>query len=288
MVKRKIMFGLICVVVGFTAQSLSAIEEPSKKASASNKPNVAIQAFELRMAGQVDEAKELLEKAVAANPQNAAAQFELSRVHFYMASETLDLAQAQKTIEKAIKIKPDNPWYHYWAGEIACYNGILKMHGFLSRLEMPGQMNKAIKHFKQAVDLKPDFHEARLELMGMYDRLPWYCGGSKSKAQKHEQILVELGGDPDKQPDPDMALLHAGLEYIREKKFESAEQKIREYLEINPVIPLRAYGLSQLARIHWLEGRKAEAEELRKQAEQLDKYYWPTSAPPPENLFKAP
>ena len=75
-------------------------EQPNKKPDleSANYYNIATKAFELRIAGRVDEAKDLLEEAVAENPKDASAQFELARVYFYISCETLDLDLAQKTI----------------------------------------------------------------------------------------------------------------------------------------------------------------------------------------------
>ena len=171
-------------------------------------PDVAVRAFELRMAGRVDEAKKLLEKAVAANPKNAPAQFELARDYFYTIMDQPDqvsdnlkqkqmamknnLRQARKAIQKAIKANPDNPRYHYWAGKIATYNAINDAHSIWTMPAVPTHSNDAIRSYEKAVDLKPDFHQARLELMGCYDRLPWLCGGNKSKAEQHTRRLERM------------------------------------------------------------------------------------------------
>lgn len=182
------MIGVLWVV--------AVLAGPAAQANRSDEPGtVVMQAFELRMAGQVDEAKRLLETAVDANRADAAVQFELARVRFYTIftnTDGVNLGPAQKAIEKAIAIDGDNPRYHFWAGKIATYYGIQKMHGVLSRLEMPGQMNKAIKSFERAVALQPDFHEARVDLMGLYDRLPWFAGGNKSKARQQLHKLEQL------------------------------------------------------------------------------------------------
>ena len=187
MVKRTAVLSVVCVIAGLVQY---ACADHTGEVEVDN-VSVAMRAFELRMAGRVDESKQLLEKAVRKNPKNAEAQFELARIYFYMSCETLDLDLAQKTIERAIELEPDNARFHYWSGEIAMYNGIIKMRNLLGRLAMPGQMRKAVKSFKRAVELKPDFHEARLSLMGCYDRLPWYCGGSKSKAKEQARKLEQ-------------------------------------------------------------------------------------------------
>ncbi len=171
------------------------------------KPDIATRAFELRLAGKVGQARKLLEKAVKENPENARAQFELARDCFYMMmgprvagpgqrkaiSKALDrnLKQARTAIMQAIKIEPDNPRYRYWAGKIYSYTAIDQSHSLLGNIFLPRNSKIAIQNYAKAVELKPDFHQARLELMGCYDRLPKNCGGDKAKAQQQARILQE-------------------------------------------------------------------------------------------------
>lgn len=121
-----------------------------------------------------------------------------------------------------------------------------------------------VESFKRAVELKPDFHEARLSLMGCYDRLPWYCGGSKSKAKeqagKLEQADAVYGARalcelrPVKKRAeiidiwtkvvtkfPDNAAAHAGLARVYmhngdlpAEDMEKAEEHIKKALELDP------------------------------------------------------
>jgi len=71
MEKSKIASTMVCMVVGFTGICLSASTKADAKtaqppchaqnAGDSNGIDITMQAFELRMAGKVDQAKELLE-----------------------------------------------------------------------------------------------------------------------------------------------------------------------------------------------------------------------------------
>ncbi|MCK5226473.1 MAG: tetratricopeptide repeat protein [Planctomycetes bacterium] len=242
MLKRRTLFTVLCVVFAVTSMVLAEKPKESMNSGDVNNIDVAMQAFELRMAGKIDEAKEFLEKAVAANPKNATAQFELARIYFYISHETLDLDLAQKTIERAVELEPHNARFHYWSGEIAMYNGIIKMRNFWGRLAMPGQMKKAVRHFKRAVELKPDFHQARLGLMGMYDRLPWYCGGSKSKAKKQVEKLEQM----------DTVYGAKGRCEIRPRK--SRAEKIAIWQEVVTKFPDNAAAHTGLARVYMHNG----------------------------------
>ncbi len=258
MAKRKIIFVLLCVLLGLAEAVLAEPSNTSIDANDVNEENIAMRAFDLRMAGKVDEAKELLEKAAAEKPKDASIQFELARIYFYISSETLDLDLAQKTIEKAVELKPDNARFHYWSGEIAMYNGIIKMRDFWGRLAMPGQMKKAVRHFKRAVELKPDFHQARLELMGMYDRLPWYCGGNKSKAKKQVEKLEQMN-----------AVYGArGRCEIRPRK--SRAEKIALWQEVVTKFPDNAAAHAGLARVYMHNG-DFPAEDMEKAGRHIKK-----------------
>lgn len=276
MTKRKNI--LLCLLLLTVSGAVKAAEGKSP----------AIQAFELRMNGQVDKAREILEKEVKEEPNDAVVWFELSRVYFYICPKTLDMAPAQEAIEKAIELDSANARYYCWAGKVAAYDGILKSRDFWGRLAMGGQFKKSIKFLEKAVKLKPDYHDARRELIGYYERLPWYLGGSKSKAKKHEEKLVELGASLDEVHDANMTLLYDGLEAIRDKEYDVAEQKVRQYLDTKPVVPMQGYALMQLGRIYWLQGKKTEAKDFGKQADKLDEYPWPATAPPAKELFTTP
>ena len=63
--KKRILLGLMCLALN----SLTVLA--NEKGYEPNNVNVAMRAFELRMAGKIAEAMELLEKTVAANPKNA-------------------------------------------------------------------------------------------------------------------------------------------------------------------------------------------------------------------------
>ena len=354
-VKKTILVLLLTVVLAVPVFSVVKVDK-----------SIAGQAFELRMTGHTKEAIELLTKDIADGSANASVQFELARCYFWtMMHETespnLTLKQKQqamkgklqsskKAIQKAIKADPKNPRYHYWAGIIGTSNTIYDAHSIWTMPGLPFDSIGTINHYEKAVKLKNDYYQARQNLMGLYDRLPWFCGGNKSKAKKQLKQLEKLGSvygarasceiHPRKQPEekiaiwqkvvdahPENAKAHAGLanaymnakkmdkasvhvdksimldpscnisllEYARRfsamKKYKKAEQTLNSFLESKsqPQIPLRAYALRMLAKVKDKQGLHQEAEELKKQAHQLD----PVNIPsirwlPVEDLFTAP
>ena len=162
--------------------------------------NAAVGAYQLRMSGKVYDAKAMLEKAVAKNPSDSLAQFELARTHMHTLlvhkdgedprkSTPARLKKAANVIKAVVKLEPDNARYQYWAGIITMYDGIAKAHSIWSMPVLPLRMNSSTKYFEKAVKLNSDYHEARLTLLGLYDRLPVYMGGSKKRARKHTEVL---------------------------------------------------------------------------------------------------
>ena len=148
--------------------------------------SVAAEAFRLRMDGQAKAAERVLLAAVAKDPANASVQFELARTRFYLVA----MDRAQTAIEKAVRHQPDNARYHRWAGVIAEYNAILKHKNPKTRPEVAVQMKKAFAAFQKAVALRPDYHEARFDLINCLAKNPASCGGSPAKAKAQAQALA--------------------------------------------------------------------------------------------------
>jgi tetratricopeptide (TPR) repeat protein len=283
----------ICPVICVACQ-----ENTKAKSNDANRVSIAVQAFELRMSGRVKQATELLEKEVAANPQNAAALFELGRDYFYTMMDSVErtggtleqkqkamkdkLRSAQKAIEKAIKTDPDNARYHYWAGVIGMYNLVYDAHFIWTMPAMPFDSRNMMASYEKAIDLKPDFHQARLTLMGCYDRLPWYCGGNKSKAEQQAKKLEQMDPvygakarceiRPEKTPEekiaiwekvavklPNNADVHEGLAavYMNANKTDKALIHIDKALELDVS---RKMILLDLARYYAVKKEYGDAE----------------------------
>lgn len=150
--------------------------------------DAAQKAYELRMGGDADAAEQLLEKALAQDPEDARAWFELARVGFHQGGKNQDLDGAQAAIEKATALDERNVRYLCLAGRIATLNFILKHHAGQTDQYRP-QMDKAIAALERAVALDPDCHEARGLLVSCYGNNPPDLGGDRKRALAHVEAL---------------------------------------------------------------------------------------------------
>lgn len=188
---QRIIIGTLCCLVylAWIDAAACGAEEDVK----SGEKNSASQAFELRMAGKVDEAKAVLTKTLTEDPKDAAGHFELARVHFY----TMELDRALKEAEEAVTLRPDNARYHYLNGMAEAYNMILKSHDPKTRDDMKMLAKKSLESFRRAVKLDPKDHEARLQLINLLVKMPPEDGGSRAEAEKlakQAETLDAVGG----------------------------------------------------------------------------------------------
>ncbi len=194
MSKKRITICLVCVVASLAMCGTVRAEEI--KGVGAKEPGAAMKAFNLRMAGKVDQAKEFLEKALAENPKDAAAHYELARIQLHRALGNMsnlerDFGNAQQSIEKAVKNDPDNVIYPFFAGQIGFYQAYLSamtedQHGTKENLA------RSIGAFESALKSKPDYHQAMLYIVELYSRYPEEAGGDKSKAEQYAKQLEAL------------------------------------------------------------------------------------------------
>lgn len=152
----------------------------------------AQQAFEMRLTGQVDEAKTLLEKAVRDDPKDAKAWFELARTCWHQWPVTHDFSGPAKAIDKACNLEPNNARFWQWAGYCHMYNSITKAHKPQAWLGIPGEMTKSAKCFETTLALDPNNCESRYMLYCLYHNNPWFLGGNKKKAAKVLEPLTKI------------------------------------------------------------------------------------------------
>jgi tetratricopeptide (TPR) repeat protein len=151
-------------------------------------------AFELRMSGKTDEAKALLENIISKNPQDAAAHYELARTLFHIGlgkgREIFDyIDKAKNSIDKAVENDPGNVIYRYFAGRI----GFIQAYISLQRDESSAAENvgKLSELYESVLEIKPDYHEARLFLVEIHGSLPENMGADSSRAEMYANQLED-------------------------------------------------------------------------------------------------
>ncbi len=148
-------------------------------------------AYQTRMNGKADDARELLEKAVSEKTGSAAANFELARAKFHISLGQFvpdgSMDELLVHVEKAMEIDPDNASYALFAGRVHFMRAYKAMkQGGSGVKEKFGQVSEA---FEAAVKAKPDYRLAMLYLVELHSQLPPDMGGDRTKADKYAAML---------------------------------------------------------------------------------------------------
>jgi len=87
-------------------------------------------------------------------------------------------AKASEILEKAVAAKPNDAPRHYWLG--SAYGVIAQQAGMLKAASMAGKVRD---EFAKAVELDPNYLDARFGLLEFYLRAPGFMGGDDDKAR---------------------------------------------------------------------------------------------------------
>ena len=155
----------------------------------------AVKAYELRMQGKVDEAKRLLDQAISENPDNACAHYELARIQLHVALGTGNVAEmismisnAQKSIDKATALEPQNIIYHLFAGHVYYLQAY---YGLMTGNKSKEQFDKVIGAYETVLNIRPDYPQVALYLVELHSQFPEDAGGNASEAERYAKHLDE-------------------------------------------------------------------------------------------------
>lgn len=156
---------------------------------------VTLDAYELRIQGKIDEAKRLLDQAISENPDNACAHYELARIQIHVALGTGNVGEmmsmigdAQKSIDRATALEPQNVIYHLFAGHLYYTQAY---YGLMTGNTSKEQFAKVIGAYKTVLNIRPDYPQVALYLVELYSQFPEDAGGNKSEAEQHAKQLEE-------------------------------------------------------------------------------------------------
>jgi len=157
--------------------------------SACTEKNKAVmEAYQLRIDGKVDDAKNLLENILNEDSTNAMAHYELARTLNYMNLRGSE--KADHHLAKALEYDPDNVTYAYYNAK-SCF---LKAYIALQTDGKNAQklVENSCNEFVHVLELKNNYPEALMYLVEFYGDLPEELGGDKTKAEEYTRQLEKM------------------------------------------------------------------------------------------------
>jgi tetratricopeptide (TPR) repeat protein len=313
-------------------------------------------AYELRMKGETRYARAMLQKLLDRDPADGLAHYEFARLKMaqMLGGSDVEINSVINSASRAIKADSGNVAFAYLEAS-ARFN-----QAYLAIMQ---EAENATKHVREAVicfervlELKPDYHEARMRLVEFYHALPEDMGGDREKALEHaaelekmdwffaaqageimrpegssridywQQVLNERQEDLRVKKQLGLAYLEDGrLEEARplfeevmvsdpdcntlvldiaryhmyqvmwdrskaEVELPRAEAALKEYLSMQPepILPLRAWTLSNLARIKFFSGQEEAGKKLMAEARELDRFFSRASDVPGMEIYIPP
>lgn len=157
-------------------------------------PSPVQQAYELRINGNADSAKVILEQVLAADSTNAAAWYELARTkhHIGLGNPRAlfgSLEDIQQNTEAAVKNDPGNVIYSFYGGIISFTRAYAAL--MMGQPDAKEKVADAVSAYEAILSLKPDYHEVKLYLVEILG-IPAEMGGDSTKAETYAQQLEEI------------------------------------------------------------------------------------------------
>ena len=95
------------------------------------------------------------------------------------------MEEVQQHAQTAVDNEPNNVIYQYYKANVDFFNLYMAMRNE----DFSAEFKKASDSYKQVLDLKPDYHEAKLFLIELYAMVSPDMGGDPSIAEKYVQEL---------------------------------------------------------------------------------------------------
>jgi tetratricopeptide (TPR) repeat protein len=150
------------------------------------------EAFNIRMNGNSDKAKLILEDYLQNDSANALANYEMARLSHYMllGGSQVEIEAISQSINKAVEADPENVIYVYYKGIVSFLNAFMSMQ--MGNPQVKEIVAATCAQFERVLELKPDYHEARMYLVEIYGLLPKDMGGDSLKAAQHIAKLASM------------------------------------------------------------------------------------------------
>jgi tetratricopeptide (TPR) repeat protein len=189
-------------------------------------------------------------KVLQAIPDKNAQVYALMGRDYYMQG---DHKKATESLEKAVAAEPENSEYNLWLGR-----AFGRRAETSSPFTAPGYASKARQFFERAVELNPRNVEAMSDLFEYYLEAPGFLGGGLDKASTLAERLSKVDAAEGSQAQAKLA--------ERRKEFRSAEEKLRQAIDL---APHQVGRFIDLAKFLVKQGRYQEADQSVARAEKI-------------------
>lgn len=229
-----------------------------------------VRAYEFRLNGRLDSARRIISPLQDKDYRNPLVHYEMARIKRHRF-----IGGAQQTIQNMM-YSSSHTWVDEYNLILAFFHAESQLFAVRNNIRVAekdrafGYYYGAIREFESVLEMKPDYHAARLHLIDMYSHLPDNQGGDMDKAEAHAKELLKYDPVwaaraeaillPDNESllvfwlravenfsDDPMALQELGRAYLHEGNVENAGECFRKAMEMD-------YGkcilLLDLARYH--------------------------------------
>ncbi len=179
--------------------------------------------------GKAAAARPAIAAAYAADPKSGAAAFWMGR----LLAEEGKMGEAAEHIERAVEAEPNNALYYLWLGR--AYGSQAQK---ANKLRQAGLARKTRSAWERAVQIDPNYLDARESLIDYYTQAPGFLGGGMDKAYREAEEI--------RKRDLVRGTTQYAELYMRDKKFAEAERVIAEGLKAKPDTQPLVYALGYL------------------------------------------
>lgn len=174
LLRKSVIAAVLLAVAGMAVTALAG----------DNPVAIATRAYELRMAGQVEEALDLLAEGLAADPQAGVLHYELARTKLFL----LDFAGMVQEAQASVHHSPDNQEFRYFAALTAAYALIdAAHHQDQDKMKKMGQ--SVLDQLQAILQADPENHEARFFLIQQWVEMAPQVGLEVGDVEQNVALL---------------------------------------------------------------------------------------------------
>jgi tetratricopeptide (TPR) repeat protein len=234
-----------------------------------------VRAYEARLNGRLDSARSIARLLQDKDYRNPLIHYELARIKRHRF-----IGGGKQTLENML-YSSRHTWVDQYNVILAFFHAESLLFAVRNNIKAAEEYRvtdyyyEAINRFEKVLEMKPDYHAARLHLVDLYSHLPDNQGGDREKAEAHAKellkydhvwairaeaiLLPEKTGPVDfwlraweNFRDDPMALQELGRAYLYEKDVRNAVECFRKAMELEDG---KCILLLDLARFHMRELR---------------------------------